>query len=109
MFLCFKGTVSVISSDPPCKDDSAGFTTVPFKVLSDQVLSNYILMFITFQADYFNLGSLTKVICAFTTIQENVGKRGKTTIFHTLLITLRFQGYRCEAGIAIFAWRVTLN
>ena len=63
---------------------------------------NYILMFITCQADYFNLGSLTKVIRAFTTIQENVGKRGKTTISPTLLITLRFQGYRCEAGIAIF-------
>ena len=26
-----KGTVSVISSDPPCKDDIARFTTIPLK------------------------------------------------------------------------------
>ena len=31
-----KGTVSVISSDPPCKDSSIQFTTVPLKSLSDQ-------------------------------------------------------------------------
>ena len=31
-----KGTVSVISSDPPCKDDNAWFTKVPLKALSDQ-------------------------------------------------------------------------
>jgi len=34
----FKGIVSVISSDPPCKDDNARFTTVHFKALPDQVL-----------------------------------------------------------------------
>jgi len=27
----FKGTVSIISSDPPCKDGNSRFTTVPFK------------------------------------------------------------------------------
>ena len=32
-----KGTVNVISSEPPCKYDDAWFTTVPFKALSDQV------------------------------------------------------------------------
>ena len=35
--LVLKGTVSVISSDPPCKDDNARFSTVPLKALSDQV------------------------------------------------------------------------
>ena len=30
-----KGTVSVISSDPPCKDGNARFTTIPLKALSD--------------------------------------------------------------------------
>ena len=34
----FKGTVSVISSDPPCKDDNARIITVPLKALSHQVL-----------------------------------------------------------------------
>ena len=32
-----KGTVSVIASDPPCKDGNVRFTTVPWKALSDQV------------------------------------------------------------------------
>ena len=31
-----KGAVSVISSDPPSKDNNARFTTVPLKALSDQ-------------------------------------------------------------------------
>ena len=32
-----KGTVSLISSGPPCKDGIARFTTVTLKALSDQV------------------------------------------------------------------------
>ena len=32
-----KGTVSVTSNDPLCKEDNARFTTVPLKPLSDQV------------------------------------------------------------------------
>ena len=32
-----KGTVNVISSDPPSKDENAQFSTVPLKALSDQV------------------------------------------------------------------------
>ena len=37
--LWFKGTVSIISSDHPCKDHdgNARFTTVLLKVLSDEV------------------------------------------------------------------------
>ena len=31
------GTVSVISIDPSCNNDNAGFTTVLLKALSDQV------------------------------------------------------------------------
>ena len=31
-----KGTVSVISSDPQCKDGNTRFTMVPMKYLSDQ-------------------------------------------------------------------------
>ena len=37
----FKGTVSVISGDPPCKDGKVRFTTVPFKPLSDQYNGRY--------------------------------------------------------------------
>ena len=36
-----KGTVSVISSNPPCKDGNARFTTVPLKALCDQVWVRY--------------------------------------------------------------------
>ena len=32
----FKGPVSVVSSDPPCNDDNARFTTGPWKALSHQ-------------------------------------------------------------------------
>ena len=35
--ISFKGTVSVISSDPPCKDDNSRFTMVSLNVLSHQV------------------------------------------------------------------------
>ena len=30
-----KGTVSVMLSDPSCKDDNVGFTTLSFKALAD--------------------------------------------------------------------------
>ena len=33
----FKRTVSVISSDPPCKEGTARFTTVPLKLFCDQL------------------------------------------------------------------------
>jgi len=36
-----KGTVSVISSDPPCKDGNARYTTVPLKALSDDKCGRY--------------------------------------------------------------------
>ena len=36
-----KETLSVISSDPPCKDGITRFTTVPLKALSDQVWIRY--------------------------------------------------------------------
>ena len=32
-----KGTVSVISSDSPCKEDNAWFTMVPVKALFNQI------------------------------------------------------------------------
>ena len=34
-------------------------------------------------------------------------KLEKTTISSTTFLRLKFQGYRCESGIAIFAYRVT--
>ena len=37
LIVLLKRTVSVTSSDPPCKDDNARFTTVPLKALSDQM------------------------------------------------------------------------
>ena len=41
IYINYIGTVSIISSDPPCKDGSAIFTTVPFKSLSDQSCEKY--------------------------------------------------------------------
>ena len=55
--LVFKGSVSVISSDPPCKDNTARLPTVPFESLSDDVWTevdkyvfvslNYLFSFVT--------------------------------------------------------------
>ena len=39
-FSVLKGTVSVISSDPPGKEGNAGFTTVPFKFSSQTTFFN---------------------------------------------------------------------
>ena len=38
---CIKGTVSVISSDPQCKDWNAQHTTVSLRALSDQIWIRY--------------------------------------------------------------------
>ena len=35
-YISVKRNLSVISSDPKCKDDNAGFTMEPFKALFDQ-------------------------------------------------------------------------
>ena len=40
-----KGTVSVISSDPPCNDDKVRFRTVPLKPLFDQKCGRYCRFF----------------------------------------------------------------
>ena len=65
-FLQIKGTVSVISSNHPCKDDNVRFTTVPLKS-SDQVWNRYPRFF---QTGFFP-------ICDFS---------AKVTIVHFLLI-----------------------
>ena len=41
MFFNMKGTVRVISSNPPMKNDNARFTTVPLKSLSDKLFGSY--------------------------------------------------------------------
>ena len=47
------GTVSVFSSDSPSKYGNARFTTVPLKVLSDQICIRYV--------DYFQFGFSTSL------------------------------------------------
>jgi len=37
----FKGTVNVISSNPPCKDCKSRFTAVAWTPLSDQIYRRY--------------------------------------------------------------------
>jgi len=46
----------------------------------------------------FLVGFSAKMTCAFLV---NI----KTTVYATLLIRLRFQGYCCKSGIVVFAWR----
>ena len=39
----------------------------------------------------------------------NSSQPGVTTIYSTIFINLKLQGYRCKLGTAIIKWRVTLN
>ena len=60
-----KGTVSVISSDPQCKDSNAWFTTVPLKLLSHQNMKDT-LVFMTlkvFDSDDFYIVSYQQEMC----------------------------------------------
>ena len=41
--------------------------------------------------------------------QNFFSRQKESTVYFTILINLRFQGYRCKSGIAIFKWRVTWN
>ena len=105
-----KGTVSVISSDPLCKDANVWFTTVPLKALSDQVWNIYQC----FVPVYFHLRFLYEsdllISCLLEAMEKlteiNIWVR-KTTDSSTFLVRLWFQGYRCKSDIVIFAWRVT--
>ena len=60
--MCIKGTVSIISSDFPCKDGNARFTTDPLKAFSDQVLID-VKCFCFFKLFNFICGCSTKVAC----------------------------------------------
>ena len=65
-----KGTISVISSDPPCKDENDQFTMVSFKALSAQAWIRYECLWFKKK---FIWGFSTKAICAFL-LQENILK-----------------------------------
>ena len=90
-----KGTVSVISSDPQCKDDNARFTTVPLKPFTDQ------------KWQFLHCGLYYKQEMQVTISQRNRKwslmqfKATKTLISNSYLISLK--GYCCKSGIAIFA------
>ena len=45
-FQMFKGTVIVISSDPPCKDDYAEFTMVPWYLYLIKIVENIVIFLI---------------------------------------------------------------
>ena len=65
-----KGTVSVILSDPPCKDANARFTTVPLKALSDQVWIRYSCFFLFFLHLIFTSSFSVKVTGAFLALKK---------------------------------------
>jgi len=62
--LLVKGTGSLISSDPPCKNGNTRFTTVPLKALSDQVWKRY-SFFCIFKLFIFIWCFSEKVTCTF--------------------------------------------
>ena len=98
-----KGTVSVISSEPPCKDDNERFTTVPLMIFIYTVYFNFWFFFLQkWVAHFLLIRNTEKKITELTLFQSE-----KTWLSSSFLIRLRFQGYRCKSEIAIFAWRVT--
>ena len=109
----FKGTVSVISSNSSCIDDSARFTTVPLKPSSDQACFRY-RCFCFFKLFIFVCGFSAKVTCAFLAetieklIEINTFRVKKTMVSSTFLIRLRFQGFRGILGVGIFALEISL-
>ena len=104
----FKETVSVISSDPSCKDVNARFTTVHLKALSDHEWIKYpcFCFFKKFKIFSFEV-SLRKWLAHFLFIRSIVethrnkyfSSQKNEGILTTFLIRLRFQGYRCKSGI----------
>ena len=96
-WLRFKGTVSVISNDPPCKEGNVRFTTVPLKGLSNKAwIRNSCFCF-------FKL--LISICESNLRIITFLGR--KPTVSSIYLIRLRFQGSRWKSDLAIFAWSVT--
>jgi len=92
--LKIKGTVSVISSEPSCKDSNAQFTTVPLKPLSDQKCGRY-RRFI-----YLKSVNFCKFFHCF--LKTRNAQNAKFILYQTNLLL----GYRCTSGIATLAWRL---
>ena len=104
-----KGTVSNISSDPPCEESR--FTTVPLKALSDKVWIRF--QCFASEKKFLFAFSLRKWLVLYETTEKlteiNTLWVRNTTILSTFLIRIRCQGFRNKKGICIFAWRVTWN
>ena len=106
-------TESVILIDPLCKDDNVWFTTVFLKASSYQIR----IRFNVYNFKYWLIsisGSLQKLLGYFYCRKHLGFIRNKqtykqTTVYQILLIRLRFYGYHCKSGIAIFSWRVPWN
>ena len=65
----FKKTVSVISSDPPCKDSNARFSMVFLTSLSDQVYIRFACYYL-FKPFIFSCGLFAKVNSAYLAFKK---------------------------------------
>ena len=82
-------------------------TKVPLNALSDQIWMRY---------PCFSFCKMFIFICAFLVYKKQWRNPQEKTLFESkkrrylphFLIWLRFQGYSCKSGIAIFPWRVTI-
>ena len=101
----FKGTVSVISIDPWCKNGNARLPTVPLVTL--------IWLKVRKKPSFFRLekGLILMISLRFlkarkvqnSLLQETTNQNKKTWIYNSCLIRQSFVGYCCKSGIAIFA------
>ena len=106
--LIFKGTVSVISSDRPCKDGNTRFTTVPTKSYSDRKCG-IVNISASFSIASSKQGMRKSISHGESANVNNSLKKTKSLISNSFLTRQSFQGHRCKSGIAIFAWRLTWN
>ena len=97
-----KGTVSVISSDPPCKDGNARFTTVPLEAfLIKYDYESDINVFLSLKCLFSFAVSLRKWLAHSFFIRRKGENHGNKHF------RAGFQGYRCSSGITIFALSTT--
>ena len=106
-FCLVKWTISVISSDPPCKDGNEPGPPIYlwklFLIKYDLDIHVFLSLNVYFYLRFLCESDLRNAHFLF--IRSNEETPNDDGIFD-IFIRLRFQGYRCESGIAIFAWRV---
>ena len=103
----YKGTVSVISSEPPCKDGNARFTMVPltrvYLISNVEEMVGFLCLKLLNSNNSYVLSSTRNRQVSFVEKPQLKIKCFKTYKHQYLVHQIKLHGYRCESGNAIFA------